>query len=175
MKKTTTPRSPKEVLLSLDVFFNRDELFTMNRFLRRHSDGVRIVGADGEHVSLDVFQAMKCLTMLVKYSDQDNGMLTLEADANPRHLTYYERDNLVDADKFDQKELVAGNTPKEDAPRELLDAMFCQDTWEVWTAEGIDFLARCNDFEEARRIAQSFRDEGVPAQLSRTTRTVYPV
>ena len=53
--------------------------------------------------------------------------------------------------------------------------MFGQDTWEVWTAEGIDFLARSNDFEEARRITQSFRDEGVPAQLSRTVRTVYPV
>ena len=174
-KKATTPRASKEVLLSLDVFFNRDELVTMNRFLRRHSDSVRVVGADGEHVSLDVFQAMKFLTTLVKYSDQDNGMLTLEADANPKHLTYYERDNLVDADKFDPKELAAGNAPKEDAPRELLDAMFCQDTWEVWTAEGIDFLARCNDFEEARRITQSFRDEGVPAQLSRTVRTVYPV
>lgn len=102
-------------------------------------------------------------------------MLTLEADANPRHLTYYERNNLVDADKFDPKELAAGNAPKEDAPRELLDAMFSQDTWEVWTAEGIDFLARCNDYEEARRITQSFRDEGVPAQLSRTVRTVYSV
>lgn len=174
-KKTTTPRMPKEVLLSLDMFFNRDELVTMNRFLRLHSDSVRVVGADGEHVHLDVFQAMKFLTMLVKYSDQDSGMLTLEADANPRHLTYYERDKLVDADKFDQKELAADDAPKEDAPRELLDAMFCQDTWEVWTAEGIDFLARCNDFEEARRITQSFRDEGVPAQLSRTVRTVYPV
>lgn len=174
-KKTTTPRTPKEVLLSLDVFFNRDELVTMNRFLRRQSDSVRVVGADGEHVSLDVYQAMKFLTMLVKYSGQDNGMLTLEADANPRHLTYYERDNLVDADKFDPKELAAGNAPKEDEHRELLDAMFSQDTWEVWTAEGIDFLARCNDFEEARRITQSFRDEGVPAQLSRTVRTVYPV
>ncbi|MCQ4621765.1 hypothetical protein KBX19_11175 [Corynebacterium sp. CCUG 71335] len=174
-KKTTTPRTNKEVLLSLDVFFNRDELVTMNRFLRRHADSVRVVGADGEHVHLDVFQAMKFLTTLVKYSDQDNGMITLEADANPRHLTYYERDNLVAADQFDPKELEAGDAPKEDAPRELLDAMFCQDTWEVWTAEAIDFLARCNDFEEARRITQSFRDEGVPAQLSRTIRTVYPV
>ena len=53
--------------------------------------------------------------------------------------------------------------------------MFCQDTWEAWTAEGIDFLARCNDFEEARRITQALRNEGVPAQLSRTARTVYPV
>ena len=174
-KKTTTPRAPKEVLLSLDVFFNRDELVTMNRFFRRHSDSVRVVGADGEHVRLDVFQAMKFLTMLVKYSDQDNGMLTLEADANPKHLTYYERENLVSADQFDPKELATGDAPKEDAPRELLDAMFSQDTWEVWTAEGIDFLARCNDYEKARRITQSFRDEGVPAQLSRTVRTVYPV
>lgn len=91
-KKTTTPRARKEVLLLLDVFFNRDELVTMNRFLRRHADSVRIVGADGEHHLLDVFQAMKFLTMLVKYSDQDNGMLTLEADANPRHLTYFERE-----------------------------------------------------------------------------------
>lgn len=166
---------PKEVLLSLDVFFNRNELVTMNRFLRRHADSVRVVGADGEHVRLDVFQAMKFLTTLVKYSDQDNGMLTLEADANPRHLTYFERDHLVAADQFDPKELVAADAPKEDAPRERLDAMFSQDTWEVWTAEGIDFLARCNDFEEARRITKSFRDEGVPAQLSRTVRTVYPV
>lgn len=174
-KKTTTPRMPKEVLLSLDVFFNRDELVTMNRFLRRHSDSVRIAGADGEHSLLDVFQAMNFLTTLVKYSDQDNDMLTLEADANPKHLTYYERDNLVAADQFDPKELAAGDAPMEDAPREFLDAMFCQDTWEVWTAEGIDFLARRNDFEEARRITQSFRDEGVPAQLSRTVRPVYPV
>ena len=116
-KKTTTPRTPKEVLLSLDVFFNRDELVTMNRFLRRHADSVRVVGADGEHHLLDVFQAMKFLTMLVKCSDQDNGMLTLEADANPRHLTYFERDSLVAADQFDPKELAAGDAPKEDAPR----------------------------------------------------------
>ncbi|OEY23346.1 hypothetical protein A0K93_03920 [Corynebacterium sp. BCW_4722] len=163
------------MLLSLDVFFNRDELVTMNRFLRRHSDSVRVVGADGEHHLLDVFQAMKFLTTMLRLSDQDSGMLTLEADANPRHLTYFERENLVTADRFDPKELAAGNAPKEDAPRELLDAMFCQDTWEVWTAEGIEFLARCNDLDEARRITQSFRDEGVPAQLSRTVRTVYPV
>ena len=110
-----------------------------------------------------------------KTPDQGNGMLTLESNANQRHLTYFERDNLVDTDKFDPKELEAADAPKEDAPRELLDAMFCQDTWEVWSAEGIDFLAHCNDLEEARRITQSFRDEGVPAQLTRTTRTVYPV
>ena len=85
------------------------------------------------------------------------------------------RDSLVDTDKFGPKELAAADAPKEDAPRELLDAMFSQYTWKVWTAEGIDFLARCNDFEEARRITQSFRDEGVPAQLSRTIRAVYPV
>lgn len=174
-KKPTTPRTPKEVLLSLDVFFNWEELVTMDRFLRRHSDSVRIVDADGEHVPLDMFQAMKFLTTLVKYSDQDNRMLTLEADANPHHLTYSERDNLVDTDKFDPKELAAADAPKEDAPHELLDAIFSQDTWEVWTAVGIDFLARCNDFEEARRITQSFRGESVPAQLSRTIRTVYPV
>lgn len=174
-KRTTTPRSPKEVLLSLDVFFNRGELVTMKRSLRRHSDSVRVVGADGEHVSLEVFQAMRFLTMLVKYSDQDSGMLTLEADANPKHLTYFERDNLVAADQFDPKELAAADAPKEDATRELLDAMFTQDTWEVWAAEGIDFLARCNDFEEARRITQSFRDKGVPAQLSRAVRAVCPV
>lgn len=173
-RKTTTPRAQKEVLLSLDVFFNRDELVTMNRFLRRHAYSVRIVGADGEHHVLDPFQARRFLSTVLKHSDQDNGMLTLEADANPRHLTYFERENLVDTDKFDPKELAAGDAPKEDAPRERLDAMFSQDTWEVWTAEGIDFLARCNDFEEARRITQAFRDEGVPAQLSRTIRTVYP-
>lgn len=34
-KKPTTPRTPKEVLFSLDVFFNWEELVTMNRFLRR--------------------------------------------------------------------------------------------------------------------------------------------
>ena len=56
-KKPTTPRPPKDVLLSFDVFFNRDEPVTMNRFLRRHADSVRVVGADGEHVHLDVFQA----------------------------------------------------------------------------------------------------------------------
>lgn len=174
-KKTTTPRASKEVLLSLDVFFNRDELVTMNRFLRRHSDSVRVVGADGEHHLLDVLQAMKFLTTMLQLSDQDNGMLALEADANPRHLTYFERDNMLAATQFDPKESAAGDAPKEDAPRELLDAMFSQDTWEVWTAEGIDFLTRCNDFEEACRITQAFRDEGVPAQLSRTVRTVYPV
>ena len=116
-KKTTTTRTPREVLLSLDVFFNRDELVTMNRFLRRHADSVRVVGADGEHHLLDVFQAMKFLSTLVKFSDQDNGMLTLEADANPRHLTYFERENLVSVDQFDPKELAAGDVPKEDAPR----------------------------------------------------------
>ena len=73
----------------------------------------------------------------------------------------------MDADKFDQEVLQAGEAPKEDAPRERTSTMFCHDTWEVWTAEGIDFLARCDDFEEARRITQAFRDEGVPAQLSR--------
>lgn len=78
-------------------------------------------------------------------------------------------------DQFDPKELATGDAPKEDVPRELLDVMFSQDTWEVWTAEGIDFLARYNDFEEARRITHSFWNEGVPDQLSRTVRTAYPV
>ena len=67
-KKTTTPRAPKEVLLSLDVFFNRDELVTMNRFLSRHAYSVRIVGADGEHHVLDPFQARRFLSTVRKSS-----------------------------------------------------------------------------------------------------------
>ena len=83
-KKTTTPRTNKEVLLSLDVFFNRDELVTMNRFLRRHADSVRVVGADGEHVHLDVFQAMKFLTTLVKHSDQDLSLIHISEPTRRR-------------------------------------------------------------------------------------------
>lgn len=151
---------------------------------RRHRDSMdhvvalhphRSVVVSGDVLRTEVRRGSAATARAEAESQNPLGMLTLEAAANPRHLTYFEREKLVSADQFDPKELAAGDAPKEDAPRELLDAMFCQDTWEVWTAEGIDFLARCNDFEEARRITQSFRDEGVPAQLSRTVRTVYPV
>jgi len=88
----------------------------MNRFLSRHSGSVRLVEADGEHHLLDVFQASKFLSTVLKFCDQDTGVVTLEPDANPRHLTYFERNNLVDADKFDQESYRPARRQKKTRP-----------------------------------------------------------
>ena len=100
----------------------------MNRFLSRHADSVGIVEAVGEHHMLDVFQARRFLATLLNHSDEYTRTLTLEADANLKHLTHFERDNLVDANKFDLEDLEARDAPKEYAPCERMDAMFCQET-----------------------------------------------
>lgn len=68
---------PKEVLLHLDLFLDRDELAHMNVFLGRNAETVRLLGADGEHVEFDVAEAKKFLTMLAKNCDRATGLVTL--------------------------------------------------------------------------------------------------
>lgn len=165
----------KEVLLHLDLFLDRDELAHMNVFLGRNAETVRLLGADGEHVEFDVAEAKKFLTLLVKNCDRTTGLVTLEADADPRNLSMWERSRLVAETHMEHDTLVADTGVYEDAPRELIDACFGKQTYEVWTDCGTKFLARTNKLAHAEKITANCRKEGLPAVLCQTRRWFMPV
>lgn len=167
-------RRPESVLLHLDLFLDRDELAHMNVFLGRNAETVRLLGADGEHVEFDVAQAKKFLTALVKNCDRATGLVTLEADADPRNLSMWERSRLVAETHMEHDTLVADTGVYEDAPRELIDGRFGKRAYEVWTECGTEFLGRTNQLALARRIAENCRKEGLPAVVCQTRRWFVP-
>ncbi len=167
-------RRPESVLLHLDLFLDRDELAHMNVFLGRNAETVRLLGADGEHVEFDVAQAKKFLTALVKNCDGATGLVTLEADADPRDLSMWERSRLVAETHMEHDTLVADTGVYEDAPRELIDGRFDKRAYEVWTEGGTEFLGRTNQLALARRIAENCRKEGWPAVVCQTRRWFVP-
>ncbi|MCP1388609.1 hypothetical protein M5J20_10535 [Corynebacterium sp. TA-R-1] len=156
------------------MFLNRDELAHMNVFLGRNAETVRLLGADGEHVEFDVAQAKKFLTALVKNCDRATGLVTLEADADPRNLSMWERSRLVAETHMEHDTLVADTGVYEDAPRELIDARFGKQTYEVWTEGGTEFIGRTNKLALARKIAENCRKEGLPAVVCQTRRWFVP-
>lgn len=167
-------RRPESVLLHLDLFLDRDELAHMNVFLGRNAETVRLLGADGEHVEFDVAEAKKFLTTLVKNCDRATGLVTLEADADPRDLSLWERSRLVAETHMEKDTLVADTGVYEDAPRELIDPRFGKQTYEVWTECGTEFLGRTNKLALARKIAENCRKEGLPAVVCQTRRWFVP-
>lgn len=167
-------RRPEPVLLHLDLLLDRDELAHMNVFLGRNAETVRLLGADGEHVEFDVAQAKKFLTALVKNCDRATGLVTLEADADPRDLSLRERSRLVAETHMEKDTLVADTDVYEDAPRELIDGRFGKQTYEVWTECGTEFLGRTNKLALARKIAENCRKEGLPAVVCQTRRWFVP-
>lgn len=167
-------RRPESVLLHLDLFLDRDELSHMNIFLGRNAETVRLLGADGEHVEFDVAEARKFLTVLVKNCDRATGLVTLEADADPRNLSMWERSRLVAETHMEQDTLVADTGVYEDAPRELIDPRCGKQTYEVWTECGTEFLGRTNKLPLARKIAENCRKEGLPAVVCQTRRWFVP-
>mgnify|MGYP006872917288 FL=1 len=167
-------RRPESVLLHLDLFLDRDELAHMNVFLGRNAETVRLLGPDGEHVEFDVAEAKKFLTALVKNCDRATGLVTLEADADPRNLSMWERSRLVAETHMEKDTLVADTGVYEDAPRELIDPRFGKQTYEVWTECGTEFLGRTNKLPLARKIAENCRKEGLPAVVCQTRRWFVP-
>lgn len=167
-------RRPESVLLHLDLFLDRDELAHMNVFLGRNAETVRLLGADGEHVEFDVAQAKKFLTALVKNCDRATGLVTLEADADPRDLSLWERPRLVAQTHMEHDTLVADTGVYEDEPRGLIDPRFGKQTYEVWTECGTEFLGRTNKLPLARKIAENCRREGLPAVVCQTRRWFVP-
>lgn len=167
-------RRPESVLLHLDLFLDRDEMSHMNVFLGRNAETVRLLGADGEHVEFDVAEAKKFLTVLVKNCDRATGLVTLEADADPRNLSMWERSRLVAETHMEKDILVADTGVYEDAPRELVDPRFGKQTYEVWTECGTEFLGRTNKLPLARKIAENCRKEGLPAVVCQTRRWFVP-
>ena len=75
---------PTTVLLTQDLRFDRSELVKPTRFLDRHADTVRVLGADGEHHSVDAEKAHEFLATLVRCTDRHTGLRTLEAVAEEK-------------------------------------------------------------------------------------------
>ena len=167
-------RHPESVLLHLDLFLDRDELAHMNVFLGRNAETVRLLGPDGEHVEFDVAEAKKFLTLLVKNCDRATGLVALEADADPRDLSMWERSRLVAETHMEHDTLVADTGVYEDAPRELIDPRFGKQTYEVWTECGTEFLGRTNKLALAWKIAENCRKEGLLAVVCQTRRWFVP-
>lgn len=172
--KNMTTR-PTTVLLTQDLLFDRSELATLTRFLDRHASTVRVVGADGEHYSVDAEKAHEFLATLVRCTDRHTGLLTLEADADPKRLTKHERANLVPSRQFDTEELLAPDAPYEDTKRVKNDTLFTEDTWEIWDPTGTKLLGRAKSFETAKRITLRLRGQGTHAVLTKTTRSFHTV
>ncbi|QYH19822.1 hypothetical protein JKI95_01340 [Corynebacterium aquatimens] len=156
------------------MFLDRDELSHMNVFLGRNAETVRLLGSDGEHVEFDVAEAKNFLTALVKNCDRATGLVTLEADADPRDLSQWERSRLVAETHMENDTLVADTGVYEDEPRELIDPRFGKQTYEVWAECGTEFLGRTNKLPLARKIAENCRKEGLPAVVCQTRRWFVP-
>ncbi|MCQ4620282.1 hypothetical protein KBX19_03500 [Corynebacterium sp. CCUG 71335] len=170
--KTTRPTT---VLLTQDLHFDRSELATLTRFLGRHESTVRVLGADGEHYSVDTEKAHEFLATLVRCTDRHTGLLTFEADADPKRLTKHERLNLVPSRQFDLEELLAPDAPSEDIARVKKDTLFTEDTWEIWDPTGTELLGRAKSYETGKHIVLRLRGEGLNAVLTKTTRTFHTV
>lgn len=166
---------PTTVLLTQDLHFDRTELAALTRFLDRHANNVRVLGADGEHHSVDAEKAHEFLATLVRCTDRHTGLLTLEADADPKRLTKHERLNLVPSRQFDTEELLAGDAPAEDGHRATKDTLFTEDVWEVWDCTGTELLGRAQSYETGKHIVLRLRGEGVNTVLTKTTRTFHAV
>lgn len=172
-KRMTT--RPTTVLLTQDLHFDRSELITLTRFLDRHADKVRVLGADGEHYSVDAEKSHEFLATLVRCTDRHTGLLTLEADADPKRLTKHERLNLVPSRQFDTEELLAPGAPSEDTTRVKKDTLFTEDAWEIWDCTGTELLGRAKSYETGKHIVLRLRGEGLNAVLTNTTRTFHAV
>lgn len=171
----TQTNRPTTVLLTQDLHFDRSELATLTRFLDRHADTVRVLGADGEHTGVDAEKAHEFLATLVRCTDRHTGLLTLEADADPKRLTKHERLRLVPSRQFDTKELLATDAPAEDALRKPKDTLFSEDVWEIWDCTGTELLGRAESFETGKHIVLRLRGEGMNAVLTKTSRTFHTV
>lgn len=172
---TTETTRPTTVLLTQDLHLDRSELATLNRFLDRHASTVRVLGADGEHHSVDAEKAHEFLATLIRCTDRHTGLVTLEADADPNRLTKHERLNLVPSRQFDTEELLAPDAPSEDTTRVKKDTLFTEDVWEVWDPTGTELLGRAKSFETGKHIVLRLRGQGVNAVLTKTTRTFHTV
>lgn len=170
--KTTRPTT---VLLTQDLHFDRSEFITLTRFLDRHANNVRVLGADGEHYRVDAEKSHEFLATLVRCTDRHTGLLTLEADADPKRLTKHERLNLVPSCQFDVEELHATDAPSEDTTRVKKDTLFTEDAWEVWDCTGTELLGRAKSYETGKHIVLRLRGEGLNAVLTKTTRTFHTV
>lgn len=170
--KTTRPTT---VLLTQDLHFDRSELAALTRFLGRHESTVRFLGSDGEHHSVDAEKAHEFLATLVRCTDRHTGLLTLEADADPKRLTKHERLNLVPSRQFDVEELHATDAPSEDTARVKKNTLFTEDVWEIWDCTGTELLGRAKSYETGKHIVLRLRGEGMNAVLTKTTRTFHTV
>ena len=172
--KNMTTR-PTTVLLTQDLSFDRSAIVALTRFLDRHADNVRVLGADGEHHCIDAEKAHEFLATLVRCTDRHTGLLTLEADTDQERLTKHERLNLVPSGQFDVEELLATDAPSEDGYRATNDTLFTEDVWEVWDCTGTELLGRAKSYETGKHIALRLRGEGMNAVLTKTARSFHTV
>lgn len=132
-------------------------------------------GADGEYHSIDAEKAHEFLAVLVRNTDRHTGLLTLEADADPKFLTKHERMNLVPLRQFDTGELLATDALSEDTTRVKKDTLFTEDVWEIWDPTGTELLGLAKSYETGKRIALLLRGQGINAVFTKTARAFHTV
>ncbi|WP_293776502.1 hypothetical protein [uncultured Corynebacterium sp.] len=127
----------------------------MNVFDGRNAETVRLHSDDGEHVEFDVAEAKKLLTALVKSCDRAIGLVTLEDDAVSRDLSLWECSRPISEMHMEKNALVTDTGVYEGAPRELIDARFGKQTYEVWIEGVTESLGCSNKLPLARKIAET--------------------
>lgn len=83
---SSTTQDTTAVPLQLCFYINREQLTSLTRFAGRFQDSIRVLGSDGQHMSLRPDRPTGLLHALLRAADC-NGEVTLEADVNPSKLT----------------------------------------------------------------------------------------
>lgn len=160
------------VLLHLDLHLDRDSLAQLQIFISRNQETVRLLGPDGEHLSIDVEAAHTFLKTLLRCTDRPTGLLCLEAEAAFGELSLWERGALIAEDHFEQHVLEReGQYPYEDQSREPAETCFQEKAYEVWNECGSEFYGRTTDLGRAKRKVDALRGVGIAAAVSLCERT----
>lgn len=171
VEQSRAKRDP--VLLLLDLRLDRDSLAQLQIFISRDQETMRLLGPDGEHLSIDVEAAHTFLKTLLRCTDRPTGLLCLEAGAAFGDLSLWERGALIAEDHFEQYVLEReGQSPYEDQSREEVEACFQEKAYEVWNECGSEFCGRTTDFGQAKRKVDALRDAGIPAVVCLSTLSV---
>ncbi|WP_342320094.1 hypothetical protein [Corynebacterium mayonis] len=171
VERTRAEKDP--VLLHLDLHLDRASLAQLQVFISRNQETVRLLGPDGEHLSIDVEAAHAFRKTLLHCTDRPTGLLCLEAEAAFGGLSLWERCALIAEDHFEQHVLEReGQYPHEDGCREPAETCFQEKAYEVWNECGSEFYGRTTDLGRAKRKVDSLRGAGIPAVVNLCERTL---
>lgn len=160
------------MLLHLDLHLDRDSLALLQTCISRNQEAVRLLGPNGEHLSIDVEAAHTFLRTLLRCTDRPTGPLYLEAEAAFGDLSPWERGAFIVEGHFEQHVLEReGQYPYEDQGREPAETCFQEKAYEVWNECGSEFYGRTTDICRAKRKVDALRGAGIPAVVSLCERT----